>query len=226
MANERAFSYVVKASDGNELPCAVSEQRRLIAKYAQSAGFHLVKEYEGRLGAAQRVWTEMENSAKQEEVTAVLLSYASFTADNWLDTLRRVIAMHRQGVEIIGAVEEQNYTEELCRHPKYDKIMRVLPRLLHRAQRQRYHKMRKGAMAKRDQEGKCEGQKRFGYYPSEQEVIKRFQELQQPGPNGKRPTCAAIARTLNKEGYKNRSGGDWTGPNLRKVMKSAGVRGS
>ena len=66
MAKRRVFSWVVKASDGKELPFPVAKQRQIIKEYAQSEDYAVVKEYEGRFGVEGPVLIEILSNARNE----------------------------------------------------------------------------------------------------------------------------------------------------------------
>lgn len=72
----------------------------------------------------------------------------------------------------------------------------------------------------REAKGKCEGRKRYGEEDeNEREVLGIARSLRRKPKFGKRKTWAGIAEKLNELGYSNRSGGAWTGANIRSVVE-------
>ncbi|MFC1766299.1 recombinase family protein, partial [Planctomycetota bacterium] len=66
--------------------------------------------------------------------------------------------------------------------------------------------------------GRCEGRKPYGYYPGEEDVIKRIRELARKPHGQERMGCRAIARQLNEEGVCTRSGVPWSGTQVRSIL--------
>jgi len=81
------------------------------------------------------------------------------------------------------------------------------------------HKLRKAKEAKKAKTGRCEGQKPYGYYPEEEETIKRMRQLYGKKPGEGRLSCHRIAQILNKEKRPTRQGGPWQGPQVQQILK-------
>lgn len=75
-------------------------------------------------------------------------------------------------------------------------------------------KLRSARERKKLTEGSCEGRKPYGSYPGESETLKRIEELHASGE-----TATAIAKLLQTEGRKTRSGGEWLQPTVSKILK-------
>ena len=79
-------------------------------------------------------------------------------------------------------------------------------------------KLRKGREAVRATKGRCEGQKPYGHYDGEQEVLRRMRALRRKPRGGRRLSYQKVADQLNTEGFSNRSGGPWTRAHVHKVL--------
>ena len=64
------------------------------------------------------------------------------------------------------------------------------------------------------QNGRCEGNKPYGTFAGEQEVIDRMKELRQGGL-----AVDTIAETLNAEGIKPRAGAQWHSNTVYRILK-------
>ena len=81
------------------------------------------------------------------------------------------------------------------------------------------HKLRKAREAKRAKTGRREGRKPYGYYPKEEETIKRMRQLYRKKPGEERLNCHRIAKILNKEKRPTRQGGPWQGTQVQQILK-------
>jgi DNA invertase Pin-like site-specific DNA recombinase len=60
---------------------------------------------------------------------------------------------------------------------------------------------------------RLEGRKPFGFFPGEKQIIEKMQSLRQSGMG-----YEFIASALNASGVPSRSGGDWYGSTIRKIL--------
>ncbi|MFC1762668.1 recombinase family protein, partial [Planctomycetota bacterium] len=80
-------------------------------------------------------------------------------------------------------------------------------------------KLRMAREAKKLKTGRCEGRKPYyGYYPGEEDVIKRIRQLARKPHGQERLGCRAIARKLNKEGIRTRSGVPWSSTQVKSIL--------
>jgi len=94
--------------------------------------------------------------------------------------------------QIFGAVSE------------YEKAMIVL-------------KLRAARDRKREENGRCEGVEPFGFYEGEQEAIDLVGKLRRKR-FGKRLSFGKIAKALDEEGIRTRSGRPWNASTVRKIV--------
>jgi DNA invertase Pin-like site-specific DNA recombinase len=66
--------------------------------------------------------------------------------------------------------------------------------------------------------GRCEGRKPYGFYPGEDKVIERIKELYRKPYGEKRLGFGTIARKLNEEGIKTRSGVPWSDTQVKSIL--------
>ena len=83
-------------------------------------------------------------------------------------------------------------------------------------------KLKKGRQAKKEKTGKCEGNKPYGFYPGEAEILERIKQLNRKPQGEKRLGPGAIARILNKENLPNRKGTRWQGLTVKRIIERLG----
>jgi DNA invertase Pin-like site-specific DNA recombinase len=80
-------------------------------------------------------------------------------------------------------------------------------------------KLRKERQRQKAKDGRCEGRKAYGQHEGEQAILE-----QMLGLRGQGLTFDKIAATLNGEGIKTRSGGQWFGATVSKILKASAAR--
>lgn len=75
-------------------------------------------------------------------------------------------------------------------------------------------KLRKGRERSKAKNGRCEGRKPYGYYADEAPTLAYIRRLRSEGMQ-----YHHIADRLDSEGYTARSGGQWRGPVIGKILR-------
>ena len=79
-------------------------------------------------------------------------------------------------------------------------------------------KLRKARIAKRVANGRCEGQKPFGFYPAEAIVLERIKELHRKPHGRDRRSLQNMADMLNAEKMPTRTGALWSKQVLHRIV--------
>ncbi len=74
-------------------------------------------------------------------------------------------------------------------------------------------KLRAARQRKKQQTGRCEGRKPFGFRDGEQNIVARMSALKAEGRNWEH-----ISNQLNLDGFKTRSGGNWFPATVRRIV--------
>lgn len=77
-------------------------------------------------------------------------------------------------------------------------------------------KLRAARQRKKAQVGRCEGHKPFGHYDGEAKTLTHLRELRAQGLNYEQ-----LAKALNADGSKTRSGGQWYPATVRRILLNA-----
>jgi DNA invertase Pin-like site-specific DNA recombinase len=76
-------------------------------------------------------------------------------------------------------------------------------------------RLKAGRRHKKANTGHCEGRKPYGYYEGEQSTLERMRTLRTSGT-----AVDTIAATLNAESLPTRSGGQWYGATVNRILKA------
>jgi len=209
-----AVSYLRVSGKGQVGGHGFTRQRDTIRRYAKANGIELVAEFrdEGVTGTK-----ELENRpglaalldrVESNGVRLVLIERADRLARD-LMIGEVILGQFRElGVQVIGAdsgteltVGDDDPTRKLIRQvlgavAEFDKSVTVL-------------KLRAARERIRQRTGRCEGRKPFGERPGEAAALERIRQLRRKPRGRKRASCAAVAATLNREGFLTRQGGPW-----------------
>ncbi len=79
-------------------------------------------------------------------------------------------------------------------------------------------KLRGARRRTKERDGRCEGQKPFGFYVGEEVVLEEIKSGARGGES-----AAGIARWLNVNGRKTRGGGKWHPFTVNRILKAVGV---
>jgi len=197
----------------------LDRQEEAIRAFTKQAGYKLIEVY-------QEAFTGTENDRPVfESMIADLLDNGCRTiVVECLDRLARDLSVQLQiiallaskKITLINAMTGQDVTKPtdamakaMCQiqgvFAELDKSLLV-------------RKLRKGRQAKKDKTGSCEGRKPYGYHPGEAEVLAYIKKLHRKAKGRDRRSPDAIAKILNKEGIKTRSGGKWYGNTIRRIV--------
>lgn len=118
--------------------------------------------------------------------------------------------LRAHGFELLSVAEP-----DLCGDDPSRMLMRQILGAIHKFEKEMIVvKLRGARLRMKSKAGSCEGRKPFGHYPGESEVLDQIVVL-----SGVGTTPTEIAKMLNSEGLKTRSGGEWLQPTISKILK-------
>ena len=118
-------------------------------------------------------------------------------------------ALRAQGIALISASTGQDITADVENNPMAEALILMQGVFSQLEKRNLVSKLRKSRDAVRARGVQCEGTRPFGTVDGEQDTLKRMKELRRKPRGGKRRSCGVIARILEEEGRKTRSGRPW-----------------
>jgi DNA invertase Pin-like site-specific DNA recombinase len=225
---KKAFGYLRVSSDGQVDGDGFTRQREAITKWAAANGVQIVQWFEER-GVSG---TLLERPALSEMMVALMSNGVRLVVVEKLDRIARdqmvqesiIQSLLKQGFELLSAASGE---ENLCGNDPGRKLMRTIMGAIAEYDKQMLVlKMRAARNRKRQQVGRCEGRKPYGDttplkkdptrdHAGEAVTIQRIKELRAIGGN-----YESIAKTLNAEGSKTRSGGKWYPATIRRILLS------
>jgi DNA invertase Pin-like site-specific DNA recombinase len=214
----KAFAYLRVSGKGQVDGDGFARQQEAIKTYAAAHAIRIVRTFreEGVSGTKDLA----NRPALQSLLLALYSNGVRTVVIERLDRLARDLMvqetiigdLRKKGFEVISTTEPDPCSDDPSRKlvrqifgaiAEYDKAMTVL-------------KLRGARQRMRAKTGRCEGRKPYGEHPGEQAVLERMRTLRQRGM-----AVDTIAETLNSEGVKSRSGGQWYGATVNRILKAA-----
>jgi DNA invertase Pin-like site-specific DNA recombinase len=211
----KAFGYLRVSGESQIEGDGFPRQRAAIQKYAAAHGIEIVRFFEER-GVSGTTEGD-DRPAFQEMLVALLSNGTRMVLIERLDRIARDIIIQegiiknltRRGFELVSVSEP-----DLCSDDMYRVAMRQMLGVFSELDRKAIVvKLRAARNRKKLTNGKCEGRKPFGHYQDEAQARDRIVNLY--SSSGK---YDHVAKTLNAEGIKTRSGGEWYPATVRRII--------
>ena len=220
----KAFSYLRVSSRGQIDGDGFNRQRDKIKKWAKSNGATIEREFreEGISGAneldGRPAMIELLSAIASNGVRTVLVERADRFARDLVASELLLREFTRLGVRVIeaeggndlSAGDDSNPTAKLVRQilgavSEFDKTSIVL-------------KLKAARVRAKREKGKCEGRKPFGERDGEAATLDLIRSLRRKPQGGKRLSFGAIACHLNRETVSTRTGKNWHGEVVRRLL--------
>jgi DNA invertase Pin-like site-specific DNA recombinase len=213
---KKAFGYLRVSGksqvDGDGFP----RQKAAIQKWAKANGYHVVQWF-----VEKGVSGTLEN---REALDAMLVALMSNGVDTVIvEALHRFSRDLRVQENLIHQYFTNRFTLISATEPELDKddpnrvFMRQIFGAVHQLDKSNLAlKLRAARQRKKATTGRCEGHKPYGHYQGEQEIKTRMLSLHAAGGN-----YEGIAKQLNAEAIKTRSGGSWYPATVRRIVLAA-----
>jgi len=218
---KEAVGYCRVSSTGQQTNgTGLDRQEAAIRAYAEKAGYTIVKIYQEAFTG-----TETERPVFESMLCDILDNGCRTVIVECLDRLARDLSVQLQiisllaskGVVLINAMTGQDATNPSDAMSKA--MIQVQGVFAELDKNLLVRKLRKGREAKKQETGRCEGRKPFGYYPGEAETLTRIKSLYRKVKGKKRRSFAAIARVLNAEGVPTRIAGKrWHSSTIARIL--------
>lgn len=228
MTTIKAVSYVRVSGKGQADGDGPERQRQAIAKFAKAAGYELVAEYSDLGVSGTRELNDRPGLAAlldridSNGVKLVIVERADRLARDLM--VQEVIVaqfakisarlLTSEGVDLTSADDD----------PTRRLIRQVLGAVAEFEKRVLVLKLRAARERVKKRLGRCEGRKPYGTHPNERAIILRLRQLRRKPVKGRRMSLSEIAAVLNKDGYRNRSGREWSPQMVHHVLGLASAR--
>jgi site-specific DNA recombinase len=214
-ALKRAFAYLRVSGESQIEGDGFPRQRAAIKKWAETNGVRIVRWFEEKGVSGSTDSTD--RPAFQEMLTALWSNGTRTVLIERLDRIARDVVvqesilkeLNRKGFELVSVSEP-----DLCSADPYRSAMRQMLGVFAELDRKTIVlKLRAARQRKKQQTGRCEGRKPFGFRDGEQQIVARMKALKAEGRNWEH-----ISNQLNADGFKTRSGGKWFPATVRRIV--------
>jgi DNA invertase Pin-like site-specific DNA recombinase len=219
-----AFSYLRVSGRGQIDGDGFTRQREAIAKRCKAMGATITQEFveAGVCGA-----NDLENRPALKALFAALLADGvrvviversdRFSRDLMVGEV--LLARFREmGATVIEAEDGRELTANDPDNPTATLVRQILAAVAQFDKAGIVSKLRKARARKREETGRCEGRKPFGYRPGELAIVDRMRQLRRKPVGGDRLSFAEIAAALDAEGLLSRSGKPWCASSIREIL--------
>jgi DNA invertase Pin-like site-specific DNA recombinase len=213
---KKAFGYLRVSGKSQVAGDGFPRQKAAIQKWAKASGYRIVQWFveEGVSGTLE----------SREALDAMLVALMSNGVDTVIvESLSRLSRDLRVQENLIHQYFKNRYTLVSATEPNLDDgdpnrvFMRQIFGAVHQLDKSNLVlKLRAARQRKKAETGRCEGRKPYGTKAGEAGVLARIEALSASDIGNEK-----IARTLNAEGIKTRSGGKWFGSTLYNILKKA-----
>jgi len=221
--NKIAVGYLRVSSKGQIRGHGFDRQRDEIRRYAKKHGYKIIEWYKEAYTGTEEDRPEfirMVEDLLSNSCRTIIVECMDRFGRRSMVSEQLLALLIRKDITMISAMTEQNITKDVQdeNDPWKKFIVQIQNNIAELDKRLLVRKLRKAREARKTKTGRCEGRKPYGYYPGEDEVIKRIKELNRKPHGEKRMGCRAIARQLNKEGIPTRSGVPWSNTQVKSIL--------
>lgn len=201
-----AFAYLRVSGRGQVDGDGFPRQLAAIHQYAASNGIVVDRVFreKGVSGTVDGVdrpaWVEMIAAARAAGVQVIVIEKLDRLARDLMIQERILADLRSRGVTLISTAEP-----DLCSNdPTRTLLRQIMGAVAQYDKGTIIAKLRVARQRKREQDGRCEGAKRYGAHPGESAVLERIHAMHAAGARFQR-----IAEALNAEGLAPRRGARW-----------------
>jgi DNA invertase Pin-like site-specific DNA recombinase len=225
----KAFSYLRVSGQSQLEGDGFPRQRETIARYAASHRIEVVDEFsEDITGKTELVEERPALQALVERIMAngvrtILVERSDRWARDLIAGELLLRQMRKLGVRVICCDAGIDLTADDTDDPSRKLIRQVLGAVAEFQKSELVLKLKVARARKRKawKEGKgpqCDGRKPYGFHADEAKVVDRMKDLARKPRGGARLPLQSVADQLNDEGFRNRSGGEWTKAMVHKIL--------
>jgi len=219
----KAFSYLRVSGKGQIDGDGFDRQRDAIAKRCKLEGIEIEREF---VEAGISGTSDLENRpALSALFTAIVANGVRTVIVERSDRFSRdlmvgevLLAQFRDiGVTVIESEDGRDLTANDPDNATGTLVRQILAVIAQFEKTSIVAKLRKARQRARNETGRCEGRKPYGSQPGESEVLATMKVLRRKR-EGKRMSFDKIADSLNADGIKSRTGGEWRGSVIRNIL--------
>lgn len=216
----KAFAYLRVSSEGQKDGDGFGRQETAIRNYAKKNDIAIRTVFRevvsGTVGPLERpVFIGMMEALLSNGVRTVLVENLSRLARDLMIQETILGDFNKRGLAIVSVQEP-----DLCVNDPSRKLIRQVMGSFHEYEKSMIVLKLRGARERmKAATGKCEGNKGFGHYEGEADVLEQILALREEGKTANR-----ISTELNRRQIPTRSGGRWLGSTVNRILRRIGSR--
>jgi DNA invertase Pin-like site-specific DNA recombinase len=219
---KQAVGYLRVSGKGQVKGTGFARQKEAIGSYASQARYQVTDWYkEAHTGTEsdRPEFTRMIEDLLSNGIRIVIVESMDRLARDLMVSHQMIALLIRKNITLISATTGQNVTESMSDDPMLKALTQIQSVFAELEKNLLVRKLKQARKRVREQEGRCEGRKPFGFNEVEKPALKRIQQLHRKPRNRPRLGYYQIARILNDEGHPTRTGKRWTGPTVMGILK-------
>ena len=218
-----AVGYLRVSSKGQIKGHGFTRQQDEIRAYAKKNGYEIIEWYKEAYTGTEEDRPEFLNMIEDllsNGCRTIIIECMDRFGRRSMVSEQLLALLIRKDIAMISAMTGQNITEDIQDEddPWKKFIVQIQNNIAELDKRLLVRKLRKAREAKKIETGRCEGRKPYGYYPGEDETIKRIKQLYRKPHGEKRMGFRTIARKLNEGEIPTRSGAKWSGVLVKSIL--------
>ena len=227
MAKKIAVGYCRVSSRGQQKNgTGLGRQEQIIKEFANANTYELTLVYREAITGSdidKPIFTKMISELLTNGCRTIIIERLDRLARDLSIQLQLVGLLASKGLTLISADTGQDVTACFSGDPMLKAMIQVQGVFAELDKSILVNKLKKAREEVKAKTGRCEGRKPYGFYDGEDEPLKRMRQLYRKPREDKRLGFYQIATIMNREGYKTRSGGNWTGSGVGTILKRLGV---
>ena len=219
---KQAVGYLRVSGKGQVKGTGFSRQKDAINSYANRARYQITdwyKETHTGTESDRPEFTRMIEDLLSNGIRTVIVESMDRLARDLMVSHQLIALLIRKKIVLISATTGTNVTESMSDDPMLKALTQIQSVFAELEKNLLVRKLAKSRKRVREQKGRCEGRKPFGFHEEEKPVLKRIKQLNRKPRNRQRLGYYQIARILNGEGHPTRTGKRWTGPTVRGILQ-------
>ena len=231
MKKLNAYAYLRVSGKGQISGNGFHRQLKEIKRYCENSNFKIVKVYKEQISGTK-------SEKKRPEMTLMIADILSDGCNTIIvEDLTRLAREYRvqeniliylasKKINLISANTGENIIEAIASDPMRKALVQVQGIFGELDKSMLVKKLRNAREKIRQEEGRCEGAKPYGYLEGEAKVLRHIRLLRRKPKNScrKPSTYQSIADHLNNKGIKPRRGEKWTSSLVYNVLKPSNWR--
>ena len=222
MAQNQAFAYLRVSSKGQVKGDGFPRQRAAIGRYTKAHRITLVGEYREPFTGSDADRPEFQAMIAEmlsNGVRTVLVEALHRFARDLGVQLQLLAYLQSKGITLISVDTGEDVTAAMTEDPMRRAMVQMQGIFSELEKALLVAKLRKARHRVRGKTGRCEGRKPFGDYPGEEKTLARIRELHRKPRNRPRRGSADIARRLNAEDRRTRTGVPWSRQAVHQLIR-------